>query len=330
MHKYGKSISITVAHKFACWYIHLPLIQQISITITMSRWFCNRQNPNDIARSKTALNAPRITVIVNVKAQQTFLDANIQIVWRCDAQTARILGDLVSKLFYQGIDYAQMGSTAQSFYRLACPICTNNTISARPDIYADAPRNLPIIEKKYQQLLECVLAGFIRLCLNLGMHADDTDKVTVVALDNEPSAGTGVHGDSPTVEDEDDLSCRIIIRYGGQQHIIFQGYTCKKEDTQATRKVDGLTTSIETSEGIMAYLTTPFSNGKLMMCWQDTEKKVGIQAKHRVTRVAHDGKPAVAFVIDFPLRSLRAVKEAIAKFNALSVLQLDVTTGLDE
>ena len=66
------------------------------------------------------------------------------------------------------------------------------------------------------------------------------------------------------------------------------------------------------------------------MCWQDTEKKVGIQAKHRVTRVAHDGKPAVAFVIDFPLRSLRAVKEAIAKFNALSVLQLDVTTGLDE
>ena len=182
----------------------------------MSR-FCDRENPNDIARSETALNAPRIPVIVNVKAQQIFLEANIQIVWMCDAQTARILGDLVSKLyFYQGIDYAHMGSTAQSFYRLACPIRTNNTINSRPDIYADAPRNLPIIEKTYQRLLERVLAGIIRLCLNLGMHADDTDKVTVVALDNEPLAGTGVHGDSPTAEDKDDLSCRVIIRYGGQ------------------------------------------------------------------------------------------------------------------
>ena len=56
--------------------------------------------------------------------------------------------------------------------------------------------------------------------------------------------------------------------------------------------------------------------------WQ-TPKKVGIQAKHRITRVEPDGKEAVIFVIDFQLRSLRAIRKALAIIRS-SEFKLDL------
>ena len=99
---------------------------------------------------------------------------------------------------------------------------------------------------------------------------------------------------------------------GGAQKIQFSAYEFTERDKTASRKVHGLSFDLVAEEEIHVYLTTPHSNGTFAMCWADAEKKVGIQAKHKVTRVEPGGKEAAIFVIDFPLRSLRAVKKALA------------------
>lgn len=291
----------------------------------MSR-YCDRYNPNEIARSKTANNAKRIPVITSLEEQNKFLQSNIGVIQGCDPETKRRIESMISKLiYYQPIDYAEQGPTSQAFHRLSCPIRVNNSITSRPDIWPEAPTNLAIVKNEDQEELEVFCAAIIRMCLHLRMHVDDISKVTIRSDDFEPNAGLGVHGDSPTKDDHDDLSCRLIFRAGGPQLIQFAGYTCTEEESRASKKVHGLSVDIGASSGedIMAYLTTPFSNGKLFMCWEDAEKKVGIQAKHRVKRIAPNGVPAVTFVVDFPLRSLRAVKEALATFNTLGQFKLD-------
>jgi len=289
----------------------------------MSR-FCDRENPNTIARSETALNAKRIPTIVGLADRQNFLENNIAVVGSANADTDRFLGNMIKCLImYQGIDYALQRSTSQAFHRLASPIRTNNNINARPDIWKDAACNLGIVKKEDQGQLEAFCASIIKLCLDLGMHVDDIPKITIVSLLFGTSAGIGVHGDSPTAADKDDLSCRIVIRYGGPQVIRFAGYTCTESETIARKKDHNLSFDIHSTQGTMAYFTTPFSNGKLMMCWTDDDKKVGIQAKHWVTKIGPQDMHAANFVIDFPLRSLRAVKNALATFRGMKELKLD-------
>ena len=91
----------------------------------------------------------------------------------------------------------------------------------------------------------------------------------------------GLHSDSATKEDGDDLSCRLVLRKGGAQTIQFSAYDFTESDKTASRKVHGLSFDLVAEEEIHVYLTTPHRNGTFAMCWTDAEKKVGIQAKHK-------------------------------------------------
>ena len=291
-------------------------------------WYCDRKNPNIIARDQSAKNSERIPKIIDIDGQNAFLKGNIIELSGSDEATEQLLQKLVSKLvYYQAIEYAKKGPTSQQFHRYASPICSNNNINDRPDIYRDAQSNLGIVKIEDKELLQKFVTAIIKLCLDLGMRVEDIPKVTIVSLYFGILAGMGVHGDYPTVDDANDLSCRLLIRYGGPQTIEFAGYSCEKNDTMASHKVDGLSYEIESSEGTMAYLTTPFSNGKLMMCWADMDKKTGIQVKHRVKKIEPTHMPAVNFVIDFPITSLQAVTDAKANFKNLGngKLKLDLS-----
>ena len=211
------------------------------------------------------------------------------------------IGKLFSGLnYYQIPEYASAGPMSQAFHRLCCPLLVNNNLTHRIDINSSEPTKLPICKKSHQAVVEKFLAAIIKLLLKLGMKVQDIPKVTIHSLYFGIMAGIGLHSDSLTKDDDDDLSCGLILRKKeGHRRFNFLLTDSMRAIKKASRKVYGLSFDILSEEGTRVYFPTPHGNVKFAMCWADAEKEVGIRAKHRVTRIEPDGKEAVIFVIDF-------------------------------
>lgn len=273
---------------------------------------CDRPNPNIIARSDDAKNAKRIRIIHNATDQWDFYRGNVSVAPSYCQTTVSFTGTLISCLiYYQVIQHALAGTTSQANNRLVCPIMTNNRIHFRPDVNPSDGKNIPICTKEDADFITKFFTAIMKYLIRLGMNPHDAWMVTVYSLFFGEMSGIGTHADSPTKTDKDLLFLRLLLRYGGAQTVHFSAYSFTEKDEKATNKVPDLSFDLVAEEGFTAYLTTPFSNGKLPLCWQDDDKAVGIQAKHRVSKVARDGKKAVNFVIDFPLDSEAKVEQAL-------------------
>ena len=245
-----------------------------------------------------------------------FLEENIVSASSYCLKTKKFVGELVKAIIgYQPRIHAELGPTSQGYYTHGCPLRTKNNLVVAPDSNGCMTVNVALCEKQHEPKLEKFFREVIRLLLRLGVRASDIDNVTIYTICYDYLAGMGRHGDSPSKEDEDGLGCRLILRYGGKQKVDFTAHKFTEADEKAKEKVDGVSFTLDADAGMHIYLTTPFGNGKLPLCWTDKEKKVGIQAQHAVERIGLGEERACIFVIDFVLPSMRVMK------NALSIIK---------
>ena len=138
----------------------------------------------------------------------------------------------------------------------------------------------------------------------------------------------GWHSDHASKFDGDLFFMRLIFGAGGSRTIRFksmafvEGTKSSWETGEGMKVDDGELYSFESNNNADAYLTSPFANGKLPMCWCDYGKKKGIVVKHEVVRLDSNGTRSGNIIVDFPLASIELVMTALTKFKS-TTFELD-------
>ena len=141
-------------------------------------------------------------------------------------------------------------------------------------------------------------------------------------------SGMGWHSDYTSKFDGNLFFLRLIFGAGGSRTIRFksmafvEGTKSSWETGEGMHVDDGELYSFESNNNADAYLTSPFANGKLPMCWCDYEKKEGIVVKHEVMRLDNNDTRSGNIIVDFPLASIKLVAKALATFRT-TTFELD-------
>ena len=87
---------------------------------------------------------------------------------------------------------------------------------------------------------------------------------------------------------------------------------------------------METTEGVHAYLTSPGTNGNNAMCFIDEERKVGLQAQHRVKKLGRNDEPSAVLIVDFALETMEEVTTALAVMQEPFDMDIDIESILQK
>lgn len=298
-------------HPFA-WYYHR----------TMSD-YCDRKHPDWAAKAMDELGATVPTYIPTIiddpETQKLFVLSHLAQAKSVSEDTALELASIVKISWYHQNFKAVKGDVGKKKCRHAIEYHKgsarggfSNRMNPRPDRYPDAPYDLPIHDgsdeskAKFDRLHKLIIRYLIN---RMGMHPDDEKYVDYYGFLWEIGAGMGIHGDSPTKDDDFRFFLRLIVSVGGRRRVNFAAYSFDKSSDKYSKAFDICT--ITTHEGADAYLTSPFANGKIPFCYCDDEKFSGLQAKHEVEVIKPGEERTANIIIDFPLRSFEQVVRAL-------------------
>ena len=135
-------------------------------------------------------------------------------------------------------------------------------------------------------------------------------------------SGMGEHGDYAGEKDKDLFFLRIIISFGQPRkvHFTVHSFGDNYNEKKKTKKEYELLT-IECEGHCHCYTTSPFGSGRFPFCYYKTSSETrGLQVKHEVERIGADGDAAINIIIDFPLRTLEGLMEAMAIMKSFPVV----------
>ena len=128
----------------------------------------------------------------------------------------------------------------------------------------------------------------------------------------------GHHPDYTSEDDSILFFLRLIFGVGGTRDVQFVAYKFDEktehiDESRAFERDNSEIYTLKTHQPADAYITTPFANGKLPLCFKDDAKKRGIVMSHEVKRVKIGDNEAINFIVDFPLGTLQAAVAAVHK-----------------
>ena len=215
-------------------------------------------------------------------------------------------------IFYQ--DNARK-ITSSAFLRLDSPLCTTSNL-ARGDVNHQEPNCLPIATSKNAHIVVDFEMHLKKFLVKLGMLDRHWSIVRYHAFNWLYGSAMGFHGDYFGKEDDDLFFLRLVLSVGDERLIEFRAQHVVKGHKKAREKGKFNVYTLTTKRGADAYLTSPWANGKFVLCWYDEERENGIQIKHQVKGAEEDKADAkerhnVGTIVDFPLTSIELVKAAL-------------------
>ena len=233
----------------------------------------------------------------------------------CQHTSSLLLEYMATCIWYQHKGQSNQTASSAGCRRLSNHFHTRNSLLCRSDIKPTHPMILPLVPSTptNRQMCEELYKDIIAMLVeDLMMHTDDERHVRIRMQRYMEKTWIGRHADSDRKIGDILFMMRLVFGVGPSRHVKFTAGTFDLLNPKSRASFSNLkdvTYTIKTSDCASVYLMTASASGKKPLCYMNEQRTKEVVAHHEV--LPNDSKDHVAIaVIDFPLRSLKAVNLA--------------------